>query len=131
MAKETKTEETASQYDMNNQSEILKPKLYQLTLFYNSVKDNMNTVQDFSKVVSDISNGKFRVLSYGLQVCAIGFVATIDPARLKKSFDEIGSNGESFFYLLVEVSGIIGGNIDSSAWGLLDSSPAEYKFWKN
>ena len=116
---------------MNNQSEILKPKFYQLTLFYNSVKDNMRTVQDFNKVVSDISDGKFRVLSYGLQVCAIGFIATIEPMRLRKSFDEIGSNGESFCYLLVEVSGIIGGCLDKSAWSLLDSSPVEYKFWKN
>lgn len=114
---------------MNNTSEILPPKLYQLTLFYNSLQDNKLIVQQFQNIIKDYSDNKYRVLSFGSQVCAIGFVAIVEPERLRTSFSKVPSNGESFNYLLVEVNGIIAGSLSEDTWKWLDKSPVDYKFW--
>ncbi|HAQ38403.1 MAG TPA: hypothetical protein DCQ58_07840 [Saprospirales bacterium] len=89
-------------------------KLYQLTLFYANLKDNNATIRNIRDDVETISNGRWRVLSAGEQVCAIGFETESEHEQLKKTFDRYGSAQLAF--LLTEVNAVVSGNLVSSIW---------------
>jgi len=111
-----------------NPTEPLPAKLYQLTLFYNTLQENKTVVQNFQKVIKDVFDDKYRVISAGSQLCSIGFIAVMEPKRLKQCFKGL-CVGESVNFILVEVSGVIAGSLDTTVLQWLDKSPVDYKFW--
>ena len=96
-------------------------RFYQITLFYNNLKDNQSAVRDIHKIIDDISSGKFRVLSSGAQVCAIGFETVLDHDRIKQCFKDQGTN--DFHYILIEVSSIVCGYLPNGIWEWIEKRP--------
>lgn len=89
--------------------------LYQLTLFYPSIKAHAATLTRIRSDVEAMSGKNWRVLSAGEQVCAIGFETDVPPEQIRTrlgNFDGI----ERFEFLLVEVAAVRGGFLGSDVW---------------
>jgi len=95
--------------------------LYQLTLFYPSLKANADTVRRVRGDVEAISGKNWRVLSAGEQVCAIVFETNIEHEQICARLRGYGS--EHFQYLLAELSEILNGYLTEDVWKWLSSRP--------
>lgn len=87
--------------------------LYQLTLFYRSVKENQGVIRELQREIRLVSGNNFRVLSAGEQVCAIGFVSGVSPKQLRDRLQFAKS--DSLEFLLVEIGSVIDTYLTSGA----------------
>jgi hypothetical protein len=90
--------------------------LYQLTLFYPKLRDHAETVRSIRGEVESIAGKNWRVLSAGEQICAIAFESDEEHKQLHARFRSYG--GESFQFLLVDISSIVVGYLstDTLQW---------------
>ena len=88
--------------------------VYQLTLFYPSLKANEGKLRGIQAEMKAISGDNWRVLSAGEQVCAIGFVTEIEPQQLEARLSAY--KDEHFHFLLVEVRAIVAGYLSRHIW---------------
>lgn len=93
--------------------------LYQLTLFYPSLKAHASTVRQIRADVEAIAGKNWRVLSAGEQVCAIAFESDVEHKQLRVRFDPYG--GEHFLILLTEISAVVGGYLTADVWQWISS----------
>jgi len=89
-------------------------RLYQLTLFYKSLRENAGTVRSIRAEVEAIAGKNYRLLQAGEQVCAIVFQTDLEHKLLASRFASYGS--EHFLFLLAEVSAAISGYLGEGAW---------------
>jgi hypothetical protein len=98
--------------------------LYQLSLFYPSVKQHVKTLQRIKTDVQSIAGTNWRVLTAGEQICAIGFATDLPPDQIRArlgSFDGI----EQFQFLLVEIAKVQSGFLSPDVWQWLSAHSAK------
>jgi hypothetical protein len=90
--------------------------LYQLTLFYPSLKEHQATVRRIRDDVESVAGKNWRVLSAGEQVCAIVFETNTEHGQLRSRLSGYGS--EHFHFLLAEISEAISYHLfqDGAQW---------------
>jgi len=100
--------------------------LYQLTLFYPSVRQHANLLRDIRSSVESTAGKNWRVISAGEHTCAIAFETDLAHDVIRARLGNF--NGiEQFQFLLVEVAGVIGGYLSKDVWSWVAAQEIEIK----
>ncbi len=98
--------------------------LYQLTLFYPSVREHATTLRNIRTGVESVAGKNWRVVSAGEHTCAIVFETTIPPDAIQPRLGNFAGI-ERFEFLLVEIATIQGGYLSTDVWSWIGPKMAK------
>jgi hypothetical protein len=97
-----------------------KMKTYMANMYYPTLREAQSHVRHCQEAVKTVAGNNWRMIKAGGNMLSIVFASDMDHRRMQSTFNQ-GAGGEGFALLIVEVSAVVGGWIERSAYEWLDS----------
>ncbi len=92
---------------------------YLLTMFYPSLAVAQQSVRQCQDAVKKMSGNDWKLIKAGANSLAIAFATDMEPRRIQGHFTDAGR--EDFQFLIVEISKIVAGWIEPTAYQWIQS----------
>lgn len=94
-------------------------KTYLLTMFYPSLAAAQESVRNCQDAVKQLSGNNWKLIKAGANSLAIAFTTDIEPRHIQSRFNDAGR--EDFHFLVVEISAVVAGWIERTAYEWIGS----------